>query len=443
MNTESQYRFKKIEITSERWGDVQIDISGSVVELNIYEHIEKPYLTGNLLFVDSHQFKSYKGITGTERVSIEINTAAKETITKKFIITSVTKEVSANERTDVRLLQLVEEHAFLSSIKKFSKSYRGPSSKIIGSILAGHLGKEINVSRVGGEKEIRVVIPYLTPLDACEWIRDGMTTAGGSPYFLHASMNNDNVSLVALDKLLEKDSWNEDLPYTYGLPAHSVEGEVRPGSQLQRDLFKIQNIQATNMENTLQLAMGGAVGAEINTLDVTIGEQNYSGQVTSKDTIKRLLSKVKTDPGASALNYFAEMELGVDNLPYKTLEQHPSRVFATITADVYDDVDSYNHERHDARARYRNKLKAAQLKRVLLNNAYDVQVAGVPFAAIEEAGVGSNIDIQYAVSTVDTPNMRDIDPERSGKFMIYKARHQFAAGKYTVSMSVVKLTRTV
>jgi hypothetical protein len=444
MTTESQYKIEEIVLTSERWGAREFDISKAVVELNIYEDIEKPYLTGNLLYVDNLQFKSFAGITGTERVKITIVKLDNTSLVKRFIISSVQKEVSANERTDVRALQLVEEHAFLSSLKKFSKAYRGYPSFIISSILSGHLNKSVDMRNVGHEQEIKVVIPYRTPLDAVEWIRDNMATATGCPYFLHASLMSDNLQLTTLENLIGQRAWNDKIPYTYGLGFHSPTGQAAPGKVAQKEMFNIERVSAVKIENTLQLAMSGAVGVEMNTLDVTLGRHSHSGHINSKNTVSQILEKKVSSfkrGESSTLNYYSDMEIGVDNLHYKKLHDYPSKVFSRVTADVYDDVNSYSYERDDAN-RYQLPLKAAQLRRVIMNNVYNVQVPGPPFLLVDGAGVGGSVMINYALNTIDSTQNKKVDPERSGKFVTYRTRHQFVEERHTVTMSVVKMTRT-
>lgn len=154
MSEQSQYILHRVDYTSDRLGpDEVFDISKSVVELNIFENIELPYLTANLAMSDDVAFKSTVGIRGTERLTVVLSAHRDAPqIIKKFMITGIQTEVSVNERTDVRVLTMIEEHAYLSTLKKFSKAYTGVPSKIISNILSGQLNKKMTTGLAAAPK---------------------------------------------------------------------------------------------------------------------------------------------------------------------------------------------------------------------------------------------------------------------------------------------------
>lgn len=143
---QTQYLIESAIFTADRRPDLPIikpiDLSGSIAELNIFENVELPYLTGTCALVDDVRFRDSVGIKGSERITFTIlEKENAEPIIKTFMITGVAANTSANERTEVHMLTLMEEHAYLSSIMKISESYTGNPEQIIINILNSQLGK--------------------------------------------------------------------------------------------------------------------------------------------------------------------------------------------------------------------------------------------------------------------------------------------------------------
>ena len=196
---QSEYIIDKIDFTADRLGSAEVlNIKKIVSELNIFESVELPYLTATMLMPDSLAFKSTIGIKGSERVSIHLKANVDAPVkVKHFMITGIAKEISINEKTDVRAITMIEEHAYLSTLKKFSKSYTGVPSTILFNILRGHLDKNLTEEDAANASQgkMKVNIPYWTALQSVEWIRDRMSTSSGSPYFLYCTLRDDDIKL--------------------------------------------------------------------------------------------------------------------------------------------------------------------------------------------------------------------------------------------------------
>jgi len=440
---QSHFQIQEILFDSGRH-DQPFDIGPSVIELNIFEDIEKPYLTGTMLQVDNVGFKSTVGITGAERISITFKAATGTLLTRKFIITAVQKEVASGERTDVRLLSFIEEHAYLDTLIKVSKAYRGEPVNIISDIVSSFLEKEVTLN-IGDAREpnIKVIVPNLNPLEATDWIRDKMATSLGSPFFFFATLRNEALSIAQLETLMVDDAWNKDKPYTYGHTSHNI--TLADKSDEVRKLFNVEHFSAEKIESSLKLAKIGGITANYNTVDLTSGEM-YTSLQASDIHVGRMLDRIGqrlSNQEENGLSFNSDMVIGTTNKGRQQLKRYATRNFTTIAADTYEDANSYSYEKDD-RARFGLRMKAAQLRTVLLNNVYKMTVPGVPYLIDPRAGVGSNIQVNFAKNTVVNERAGDIDSERSGKFLVYKTRHQFVKpSKYSVHMNIVKLTRTV
>ena len=169
---QTQYLIESAIFTADRRPDLPIikpiDLSGSIAELNIFESVELPYLTGTCALVDDVRFRDVVGIKGSERITFTILEKENTTpIIKTFMITGIAANTAANERTEVHMLTLMEEHAYLSSIMKISESFTGLPEQIVKNILKSHLNKDINYrSKVALQQKMKVNIPYWNPLQA-------------------------------------------------------------------------------------------------------------------------------------------------------------------------------------------------------------------------------------------------------------------------------------
>ena len=71
-----QYKIIKAEISAERLGPATIDVRAMIGELNLFETLEKPYLTGTVLLLDDKSIMDKLNFRGTEKITIEISSVA-------------------------------------------------------------------------------------------------------------------------------------------------------------------------------------------------------------------------------------------------------------------------------------------------------------------------------------------------------------------------------
>lgn len=447
-NEQSQYILETVEFTTERFPDEVFDLSGSVVELNIFENIELPYLTGSLAMTDDVAFKTTIGIKGSERVKIGIKAGRNaNVITKKFMVTGIAKEISVNERTDVRVLTLIEEHAYLSAIQKISETYTGDPETIIKNILSSHLGKDLTVearasiTQIANQGRMRVIVPQMNPLEAVDWMRDRMSTSDGSPFFVYSSLRNDSLFIDDLGALMNAEPWNKDNPYTYSQSSHNIEPEDVVADDRVRKLFHVKSYAASSIESTMRLAQSGALGSEFNVLDLTSGQETQDGFHSGRDTMNAFLERLGYTP-ESGISFDDNLNIGTEAKGDINIGNYKSKAFSSVVSSkmFYENGTAINgyHDESDNFASYKLKIKSAALRALLMNNVFSISVPGQPYLLESKAGVGSTIQLNYVKPTLTTTT--DFDKERSGKFLVYKTRHKFVDGLYDTYMDIVKLT---
>ena len=448
---QSQYLIESAIFTADRNPSLDnkpLDISRSIAELNIYESVELPYLTGTCALVDDVRFRDAIGIKGSERITFTILPYEDaEPIIKTFMITGIAANTTANERTEVHTLTLMEEHAYLSSVMKISESYTGLPEQIVENILNSHLGKVVRYeSRVALQQKMKVNIPYWNPLQATEWLRDRMASSVGAPYFLYASFRDDLLRLEDLDNMMTKDPWNKKDPYSYSLTSHNS-SKI---SNKRAEFFHVKSYEASQIESTLRLAQGGAIGSEFKTMDLTSSGQTQNTRHNSNTTLNNFIESVETNADLNtSIGYDWKLMFAKSATNFKNIGDLNSKVFSeVVTSRKFYETDGETPiagyaDEHLQEGLYKLKIKSAALRAILLNNVFEISVPGQPYLVSDlDIGVGSNILLNYAVASQadGSINAGDVDKNKSGKFLVYRTRHMFSEGNYNVKMDIVKLT---
>ena len=217
-----------------------------------------------------------------------------------------------------------------------------------------------------------------------------------------------------------------------------------------RKLFHVKSYKAINIESTLKMAQSGAVGSKFEVMDLTSGDQLFGQDNfhSGKETLNNFINTALNKSENTSFGFDDSLLIGA--LESKEISSYPSKVFSSVVASrqFYEDDDNkvpmsgYHDENANANM-YKLKIKSAALRSILTNNMFSISVPGQPYLLDANAGVGSTIKLDYAQPTLDPRNARSVDKNRSGKFLVYRARHKFAEGLYDTHMDIVKLTGSV
>ena len=95
--TANSFVLEKATISSPAFSDgAFIDIKNVITDIEIFEHLDKPYLTGTVVFVDDANIYNSVDFTGSEKLSISVALPGDEStsIEKDFIIQKVIEILS-------------------------------------------------------------------------------------------------------------------------------------------------------------------------------------------------------------------------------------------------------------------------------------------------------------------------------------------------------------
>ena len=443
-----QYKITEAAISADRMGGFAssfFDVRTSVAELNIFESLDKPYLTGTVVILDDKGLFDKINFQGTERFLIQLSSVDNDLDTvfeRVFIMTGVERSIKSNDngKSSMYVFTLLDEHAFLSSLKKISKSFSGTIDTILTKLLATEMNMDVDLSYlfVGNGKKsepvqtnIKGIIPNLHPIDAIKWLVTRATTVTGSPFFAYASMHDDNLRLGNLDSMLLQKSFNSKLPYTFN-PANVSKAETQ--TELEKT-FTIKNMKTSKMGNTLKLIQEGAVAANYANTNLNTG-QIFSQHHSIRNTLSNLQNQQVIGENQNVFDPFFKIDDSI-------IDTFEAQKFHTVTSSgTYGRYKSY-HDEFDA-TKFKKKLESRAIKNHLYKNMMNVVVEGAGFI-VSKASVGDIVNIKIVNDDVESSLFGSedelIDKGKSGDFIIYDTRHTFSGTQHTVSMNVCKLER--
>lgn len=451
---QQQYKLHSAYITADRFAGRKIYIQNNIVEVVLYESLEKPYITGQIVVVDDAAIFDTMGFSGTERLFIDITSEypdsgstlknkglnpdnVSNSTGRSFIMSSIEKTVkditSATGSSSTYLITLIEEHAILNKAIKISRTVQNDLVEEITKLCAKDLKKDVDLSYSGpaAQSNFKGIIPYLNPLEAAEWLRDRATTENGSPFFLYASIHDNNIRLGNLDIMLEQKAFNSKRPYTY-FPANGSKVETQ--GMLAKS-FQIQSMKVVKMQNTMTQLMAGGIGSLYNNTNLSTG-QISSGHYDITKTINKLI-----DSGVikkSTVQNIYDEYFTIDNTQLHKLN---ARVFHTVTSTgTYGNFKSYHDE--VTVDMFMKKIESLAIRNMLYKNMFEVSIPGVGFI-MAGASVGDIVRLNVISdnSLLDQKDSKKLDAMKSGDFLIYNTRHQFKETRHDVVMTVCKIVK--
>lgn len=436
---QSQYKITQAFITAEQTGGEEasnrINLNSNIVELVFFESLEKPYISGQIAISDDQGFIDGIGFSGTERLFIEMASEDKTLLpvmSRSFMMTSIDQVIKSNDagQASIYVFTIMDEHAVVSKSKKISRTVKDTLEKEITKICGQDLKKDVDLSYLEPsiQSNMKVLIPYLHPLEACDWLRDRATTTNGCPLFLYASIHDTNIRLGSLDKMLEQDPWNSELPYLYS-PSNVKKTEDK--SPLHRT-FQVQTMRTAKMQNTFKQMMSGGVGSSYRNTNLS------TGQIGSEHfSVKKLLDKI-SDSGiieAGKQNVYPE-EFKLND---EYVDQLDARIYHQVTSTgTYGTFKSYHDEMKPGS--FKTKVGNIAIRNMLYKNQFELTVPGAGFI-VSKASVGDIVKIQTISDDGDPQSTEPFDLLRTGEFLIYNTRHTFKNTRHDVVMTVCKLVR--
>ena len=413
-----------------------VTLGKTVFQVDIFENIERPFLSGSItLRDDGRLYDQYFDIKGTERLKIVFsNKDHTNFIKKRFVIRRVQSATKTNETTEVIILNIIDETYFIDTVSRFSKAYTGSPEDIIEKILKDNLNK--NIIKVddddkSAQEAMRVVIPYLTPIQAAKWITQRATTGFGFPYYLYATLFDEDITLKSMEKMFKEPVWNPEITFKFSQAANSQETSLISDT----NLFNIQEFKQTNNEDTLHLMERGAVGCSYNVFDATTGTvEPFRFDVNEFFNDVVLANNLLGDDTLQMTSVMDDESIfdGVGKLSEADGQSY-DRIVANNT---YSDMPNYY-----GGGAYSLDATAKALRNIVGKSSSVIRVGGAVFFAGEEnRTIGTKIDVYFPNNDPEgVISGQTKDLKRSGEYVIHSCRHIFSDERHVIDAQLMKL----
>lgn len=461
------------ELYSPNFPDRVFDIRNIVVEIDIFENLEKPYLTGNILLINDNDLYSVFNFNGIQSIVLGFRLPEKnsKTIRKRFYIDKTVQDIKATDRESALLFHLIEDIGYVSEYINVNNVFEGKGSEIIRKVVSSYFDRKVyfvdEVETIEPQKPFKIVVPNLTPLETTSWVLDRMTADDGSPFYLYSTLSGAEVSRDKLNTGLFLKNWQtmvnqvnrSNYPFIYS------SAEVnRSNTSVDQQMFIIQNHYDEESSDITSLNDSGFVNAKFLFHDVNTNttyipgydEQtiNYGANRTlpygKRWTAKAFFEKAL---GNSKLSGAVVDKYPIDGrIPYSLttspntlgdinplISQRPeSRVVAQVFSSATHDPGYYSYLEGLNDGEHLTKINSKALKNWSMFSPLTFTVPGRLFL---NGSVNTTIGVKYKLQFISgVGEQARIDNHRSGDYLMYAARHVFSRdGGYTVHFSGIKL----
>ena len=354
-----------------------------------------------------------------------------ETIKKEFLIDSISNVTKVDERNEVVFIHCVEHHSFVSSLKNVNKAYSGSPSSMIQRIFKEFLSQETAIVGQDGIQDMKLIVPNLHPIEACQWIKKRTMTQDGMPFYFYSTIGVNNIILKDLGTMLSQPVINKKIPYTYAPSLNS--------SKSLQSYYTIQQFAYTDTENLIGLIREGVVGANYNFYDTTTGLQDpFHFDVDSK-VFKRLSAKNQIGLDNSKYNYAPEYKV-----EGKKLHDFDSKQITQINA-----TGAYTTNTTVFKSYGEESLKGGNVKKII-QKAVKGFLGKTPITFVVRGRDFITADANYSIGKSIRVNFLDnrafvedgkatLDKKKSGDYLILSAKHSFKLEKIDTTLVCGKI----
>lgn len=403
-------------------------IAQSISDIVLYEHIDKPYLTGTVQFLDTYGVLDEAQFKGLEEFYLKLKFPEDDrpAVARKFIIDKIVDTSKNNDNSELITFHIIEEMGFISSFLNVNKAYEGSSREIIEKIITESFP---DVKMSAADEDIanyamKLIVPNMTPLEAANWIKDRTTSSFGTPYYLFTTLMQPNIlHFLPLSTMISAPV-PDPREYTY---SQSTTSQANNGKDAAAGYYVIQNYRQNQLEIS-KLIDAGLISSK----------QGYWDTSTSSDasTNFEIENTISLVPGFNKENFKFKNKYTYKDQLLNKLESR--KQYAIHSSYPYPDNVSFRELENLNRT-----LTSKAIRNILVTGSMDIAVSGRNFSfAGQNRTIGNLINLRFLNNQTPTTST-DIgeltDKVKSGKHMIYAVRHNIRVERYDVNLTCVKL----
>ena len=438
------------------------NILPQMLELNIYESINKKAITGSIVIQDATNLIMNLPIQGTERILFKLSTPgaqddlqtsvdASELTGHPFYVYKITNRQLSGSGILTYTLHFGSREFMRNLRTKVSKAYEGTIDRMVAEIFADKKGldsrKTINLEETRNQD--KVVVPNMRPLDAIDMLAKRAlpkTTNGAGYYFYETTKGfhfrswesmcvTQGVFSRPVKATFQVKPANMEAPESSGLgkgPSRTQQRLNKPTSKVLEDYEAVE--EYSFMNNFHDVAANTAIGTYAhNVITHNLYDKSYKETVYNYHDQFAVTKHTedKTDEPAGSKFQVADTPVDFDQ---NNVSEYPnSRVSLVPTSQFVHNDESGSYGIDVEQDGAIEGMRISQQAQVGAGTRLRLVVKGQSYL---EAGDM----IQFNLLSVESANSNrfDFDPQYSGRYIVANIRHRITDLAYKMVLECVK-----
>lgn len=405
-----------------------IDISAIYEELNIFDSLLSPVMTGNILVKDANGLSTKLIFDGSESLLVDISKDKNSDIAKfkkAFRIYKQSDRINDTQTSETFILEFVSDELMYSDQQKINQSYDLTYTQIVEKILLDYL--KISKNNTGGVFDVsygirNITIPNLRPFDAIEWCAKRAVDSKQAPNFMFYQ-NLLGYNFATLSNLLTKP---DILDIKFG--AKNLQGN-NPISEISG----ARSLEVVAQSDGMEKARSGVNAGKFVGFDPitgTVAKKNISfGDVfSSMDHANESpnISAVPNRDGKDSTQMFDSKQIVSFFSAAKQFSSYIKEKVPT-TLSKQENTESYLFQRKSILSNLMSKrIKLTMPGNFTLTSGFNVNVEAPNFGKKEKGGGDANEDQSL-----------------SGKYLIIATRHIIGYDKHETIIEVATTSSSI
>ena len=245
----------------------KIDVKNQILQLNVFEDIFSPFLTGTLSLSDSVDLTNGLPFSGEETLKLTIsNPSIDVKINLDCYIYKMEDRFYVNERTVGYALHFISSEAIVDLNKKISRAYKGSITDIVKELVNGKSGLEskkfLNIEST--PDNVKYVSNYWSPIKNIGFVAKHCNNKNRSPSFVFFE-NRTGFNYISLESLYQQ---NVTQSFSYNNFTRQNTGSTS-SKNIEEDFKRIYDITAPKTFDYMEDISSGKYASKMISYDLT------------------------------------------------------------------------------------------------------------------------------------------------------------------------------
>jgi len=246
------------------------DISAQVINVQVYEDIFSPFMTGSLIIKESLDLVNLFPFIGEEFLDLEISTPTLETkkISGRFYIYKLTDRELLGDRSVVYQLHFISQEAVVDLNKKISKVFTGTVSDLVSNFVTGVTDGLESKKKVYIEptaNSLKYISNFWSPVKNLVYLTQHALNKNKTPNYVFFE-NRDGFYFISLDSLYTAGVQQE---FTYDRYTRDSLPDGKDARNINQDYKRILEIKIPTGYDYIDRIRSGMLSSRLVSYDLT------------------------------------------------------------------------------------------------------------------------------------------------------------------------------